>query len=205
MSKDWKFSLISTLDNTWGDFRWPVSNEKIGMEVRQFKYREEDDQDGIDLGWSTAEFDDGDWETTIYSIGPHWLALQEIPAEVEILQEVLANQEQIQSGDRLTMDGKKYHWEALSFSRKIALGKPSPWGGHSGYPDGHYDKNFIQLNDGRKLLFTRIYSPVKQRLGLKIQLRQSEARLWVNGKEEAIQGALGNLPLAEGYNYVLLD
>ena len=95
--------------------------------------------------------------------------------------------------------------EKISFSKTIGLAKPSPWGGHSGYPDGHFDKNFIHLKEGRKLLFTRIYSPIKQHAGLNVQLRNSTMRLWVNGIEEPSLGAVGNLPLKKGYNYILLD
>jgi hypothetical protein len=205
ISEDWQFSVIPTRNNNWGDFRWPSSNEKLGPEVRQMKYREEAGEDGIASGWARPDFDDSDWENTIYSIGPYWLALEQIPDDADILQNVLSNQAGISSGDEVTIEGKKYHWENLSFSKKMGLGNPSPWGGHSGYPDGHYDKNFIQLKEGRKLLFTRIYSPIKQRVALNIQLRNSNARLWVNGEEEPIQGALGNLPLQQGYNNVLLD
>lgn len=205
ISKNWEFTVIPTRDNKWGDFRWPSSTEKIGPEVREFKYREETEASGNKLGWHLPDFDDSNWEKIIYSIGPYWLALEELPIDTDVISSVLSNQEDINSGDQVTFEGKKYHWRNLSFSKKIGLGKPSPWGGHSGYPDGHYDKNFIELKEGRKLLFTRIYSPKEQRVGLNIQLRNSTARLWVNGAEEPIQGAVGNLPLKNGYNHVLLD
>jgi hypothetical protein len=103
------------------------------------------------------------------------------------------------------LDGISYQWRAVSFSKKTGLGTPAPWGGHSGYPDGHYDKNFIHLKEGRKLLFTRIYSSKEQRAGLAVKLRNQLPRLWVNGMEENFVGAIGNLPLKKGYNDVLLD
>jgi len=205
LSKDWQFSVIPTRDNTWGDFTWPPSNEKIGPEVRQMKYKEEEGTEGVELGWNKPDFNDESWDKTLYSTGPYWLTLQEIPKSEEIIQTVLNKQKEIEYGDQVLFQGTKYNWEKLSYSQKIGLAKPSPWGGHSGYPDGHFDKNFIQLKEGRKLLFTRIYSPIKQRVGLNVQLRNSEARLWVNGKEEPVLGAVGNLPLNKGYNHVLLD
>ena len=205
ISKDWQFSVLPTRDNTWGDFTWPPSIEKIGPEIRQLKYKEEEGTKGTDHGWNKADFDDDEWENTLYSTGPFWLTLQDIPEDAEINKTILNQQKEIEFSDQVQFQGTKYSWEKLSFSKKIGLAKPSPWGGHSGYPDGHFDKNFIQLKEGRKLLFTRIYSPVDQRLGLNVQLRNTESRLWVNGKEEPILGPVGNLPLNKGCNYVLLD
>ena len=96
-------------------------------------------------------------------------------------------------------------WKEVSFSKQIGLAKAAPWGGHSGYPDGHIDKNFIQLPEGRKLLFTRLRSQIEQRCGLRVELHNSSARLWVNGDEQPFEDAVGNLPLMAGENTVLLD
>jgi hypothetical protein len=205
ISEDWQFTVMPTCDNQWGDFRWPPSMEKIGPEVRQLKYREESGKEGVELGWNRPDFNDENWENTLYSTGPYWLTLEEIPENADIIQTVLNEQKEIEYGDQVLFKGAKYHWRKVSYSKKIGLAKSSPWGGHSGYPDGHIDKNFIQLKDGRKLLFTRIYSPVEQRVGLNMQLRNTESRLWVNGKEEPVLGAVGNLPLNKGYNEILLD
>jgi hypothetical protein len=205
ISKDWQFFVMPTRDNQWGDFTWPPSHQKIGPEVRQLKYMEEKGTPGIALGWHKPDFEDENWENTLYSSGPYWLALEEIPEHAEIIKTILVKQKDIEAGDQFQLEGMTFLWEKLSFSKTLGLAKPSPWGGHSGYPDGHYDKNFIKLKEGRKLLFTRIYSPSEQHAGLNVQLRNSAARLWVNGKEESFQGAVGNLPLDQGYNYILLD
>jgi len=205
LSNDWQFSVKATRDNLWGDFTWPPSDDIIGPEVRQFKYREEKNTPGEALGWYRSGFDDSNWQEVLYSTGPYWLLLQGVPEKADIIQSILSSQQDIEVGDKVYMDGAAIPWEAVSFSKKIGLGKPSPWGGHSGYPDGHYDKNFILLGDGRKLLFTRIYSPVKQHVGLNVQLRNSSMRLWVNGTEQPFLGSVGNLPLDEGYNNILLD
>ena len=205
LTEDWEFSVQATRNNLWGDFNWPPSNEKIGPEVRQFKYREETGKPGVELGWHESAFDDAGWEDVLFSTGPHWLALQEIPAKSDIVSPLLARQKDIKAGELLNVGGTAIPWEKISFSKTIGLAKPSPWGGHSGYPDGHFDKNFIQLKEGRKLLFTRIYSPDQQRLGLNVQLRNSAMQLWVNGTMQPFLGSIGNLPLNKGYNYVLLD
>ncbi len=205
IAKDWQFSVMPTLDNLWGDFTWPPSDEKIGLEVRQFKYREESGKAGVDLGWNKPDFDDENWDTTLYSTGPYWLALEGIPENADIIQPVLNDQNAIEDGVQVEINDTKFDWKKLSFSKTIGLAKPSPWGGHSGYPDGHFDKNFIHLEKGRKLLFTRIYSPKEQMAGLNVQLRNSASQLWVNGEKQRFQGAVGSLPLNRGYNNVLLD
>ncbi len=43
----WEFQLEPTLDNTWGDFRLPISEAMIGAEARQLEIREGE-------GWRTA-------------------------------------------------------------------------------------------------------------------------------------------------------
>ncbi len=205
LSKDWSFSIIPTLDNEWGDFSWPPSKDKIGLEVREFKYKEETGNSGLNLHWYLPGFNDSDWETALYSSGPYWLMLEGIPNDPGLVQSVLNDMENIQAGNELLSQGEKYSWKKLIFSKKIGLGKPSPWGGHSGYPDGHFDKNFINYPNGRKLLFTIICVETNQSYGLNVKLRNSGVRLWVNGEEQAFQGSVGNLPLIKGCNKVLLE
>jgi hypothetical protein len=196
LPENWAFSVIPTRDNRWGEFRWPPSNESIGPEVRTFRYREESGADGVELGWHAKGIDDADWQTTLYSTGPYWLVHPcEVGDEV-VVQQVSDAQAEIAAGS---------NWQEVSFSKSIGLAKAAPWGGHSGYPDGHIDKNFIDLPEGRKLLFTRIRAPKAQRRGLRVELSNSMPRLWVNGEEQPFEEAVGNLPLREGENTVLLD
>lgn len=201
LAEDWTFSVIATRNNEWGEFRWPPSDEVIGPEVRNFKYREEDSTSGTDQDWHKPDFNDQEWGTTLYSSGPHWLMLNPSPEDNAIVQTVLKEASGIQAGastDNLT-------WQELSFSKTIGAARSARWGGHSGYPDGHIDKNFIHLPEGRKLLLTRIHAPKTQRYGLRVELRNNTPRLWVNGKEQPFEDAVGNLPLEDGYNTVLLD
>lgn len=205
ISKQWDFSVIPTRDNRWGDFEWPPSNEKMGPELRHFKYREEKGEDGIKEGWHLTGLNDLEWEEVTFGQGPYWLAIEDVPVSAEVIPAILKTLQKITAGDSFFLDGTPYQWREVSFSQKTGLGTPAPWGGHSGYPDGHYNKNFIQLKEGRKLLFTRIFSPREQRAGLAVKLRNQLPWLWVNGKEETFVGAIGNLPLKSGWNDILLD
>lgn len=204
LSENWTFSVIPTRDNQWEEFRWPASNEKIGPEVRQVRYREANGSSGLERGWHLPGFDDTAWETHLYSKGPYWLALNELPRNAD-LSTILDDLESIEAGQEENVSGATRAWEEVSFSQTIGTGEPVPWGGHSGYPDGHMDRNFIDLPDGRKLLFTRLRVEENQRFGLRVELRNSEPRLWVNGKEQPFEGPVGNLPLRGGDNTVLLE
>jgi glycosyl hydrolase family 106( putative alpha-L-rhamnosidase)/glycosyl hydrolase family 2 len=205
LSPDWTFSTLATRDNRWGEFRWPPSKEQIGPEVRSFRYREESEKPGIDLGWHKPTCNDKDWTAARYSIGPYWLYLAVLPEDFKIGSQFLADLDQIASSDIVAYKNKNYAWKPVEFSQTIGLAKPMPWGGHSGYPDGAVDQNFIDVPQGKKILFTRIHSPKNQRLGLRVELRNSKARLWVNAQEQPFEDAIGNLPLNQGVNTILLE
>ena len=205
LPEEWEFSVIPTRDNRWGEFRWPPSDEKIGPEIRSFHYAEETSTPGIELGWHRPDFKDTGWSVARYSIGPHWLLADQVPADADVVPSVLGASETIRVGAKLNAGDKELSWRPLEFSKTIGRAEPAPWGGHSGYPDGGFDQNFIELPKGRKLLFTRIDSPKKQRLGLRVELRNAGARLWVNGVQQPFEDAVGNLPLEKGQNPVLLD
>ncbi len=204
LGPDWAFSVIPTRDNRWGEFRWPPSDEVIGPEVRAFRFAEEAGTGGIELGWHEPGFDDGDWSLHRFSIGPYWLVLPARPGE-DVAATVLADLDGVEAGAAVEVAGASRTWGTVEFSKTIGLARPAPWGGHSGYPDGAIDQNFVELEEGRKLLFTRLRSPRAQRLGLRVELRNSAARLWVNGTEQPFEDAIGNLPLREGENTVLLE
>ncbi|MBW8041074.1 MAG: hypothetical protein FVQ85_13880 [Planctomycetes bacterium] len=205
LSSDWIFSVIPTRDNLWGEFRWPPSETVIGAEVRSFRYAQESSEAGEQLGWHKPEYDNRDWQVSRYSIGPYWLFLGPLPGGTELIDSVFKSQGKIDAGNKVTVGDKSLAWQTVEFSKQIGLAKPAPWGGHSGYPDGAIDQNFFNLPKGRKLLFTRIRSPKTQRLGLRVELRNSKPRLWVNGQEQPFEDALGNLPLRAGENNVLLE
>ncbi len=53
---EWRVELLPTMDNKWGDFRLPASNEVIGAEARSFEYKARE--------WA-------EWsQQTIYGYGP---------------------------------------------------------------------------------------------------------------------------------------
>ena len=198
---NWAFSAIATRDNRWGEFRWPPSEERIGPEVRVCRYREEAPGTDGAQGWHLPEFDDAAWTPCLYSTGPYWLVLTPSPDDRAIVPAVLEHAATVQAG---SIEGD-LTWQEVAFSKSIGAAQAAPWGGHSGYPDGHIDKNFVHVPEGRKLLLSRIVVQQPQRRGLRVELRNRGARLWVNGKEEPFEDAVGNLPLRAGENTIVLD
>ena len=194
----WEFSVDPTRNNRWGEFRWPPSRELIGPEVRNFRYQLEG---GDAPAWHAAEFDDSTWGSVLYSTGPYWITLPVAAGDSEAAPALLGQLADLAPG--ASTGGNV--WQEVGFSKTIGLAEAAPWGGHSGYPDGHIDRNFIKLPEGRNLLFTRIRSPKAQRRGLRVELFNSLPRLWVNGVQQPFEDAVGNLPLEAGVNTVLLD
>lgn len=198
--------MIPTRDNKWGEFRWPPTSDLIGPEIRTFRYALETAKNSKQATeWYSPDLDDSQWSNAVYSTGPHWLYLHNFNA-IAATETLLAMDDDLfEPGVQVTMGGQAYTWQGVEFSKSIGLARAAGWGGHGSYPDGAIDQNFVDLPDGQNTLFTRIHSPRDQRRGLSIQLRQSAARLWVNGVEQPIEGAVGNLPLRHGNNSVLIE
>ncbi len=205
LSSDWVFSVEPTRDNRWGEFRWPPSDTRIGPEIRKFHYLDGSDTPEPNPEWMQSDFDDSAWSEVLYSTGPYWLAATPTAENEVAVEDSLTSLSGLTIGSTTKGGSESLQWKAVEFSKSIGQAKAAPWGGHSGYPDGHIDRKFIQLPEGRKLLFTRLHSPKEQRLGLRIELNNDAARLWVNGSEQPVEDAVGNLPLKQGVNEVLID
>lgn len=69
---DWTVELKPTLNNKWGDYRFPAFDGFIGAEARSFRYTSEKYKLATKNGnaWSKPDFDDKDWEEEIYGYGP---------------------------------------------------------------------------------------------------------------------------------------
>lgn len=64
---EWDVELLPTLNNKWGDYRFPAFNGLIGAEARSFKYAP---NTSSDMSWIIPNFDDSLWEEEIYGYGP---------------------------------------------------------------------------------------------------------------------------------------
>lgn len=63
---EWEVELLPTLNNKWGDFRLPTSDEYIAAEARFFRFIPEDK---APTNWMAKDFQDNTWEEGIYGYG----------------------------------------------------------------------------------------------------------------------------------------
>ncbi len=181
----WQFRPQPSLDNRWGDFRYPPGHYLLPPEVRRFQYRPEGrEEDGVASGWAAPGIDWAGWTTEDWSYGPQcWmtgdLSLRGAPPSGR--------------GTR--------GWELYRFSRRI--GKPGT------HPDDHgfnaeVGPNFLQFpaREGGSLCWTTVRAerdgPVEFLCGPGID------RAWVNG--EPVEAASGVLcTLRRGANEVMVQ
>ena len=121
---EWDVEIIPTMDNRWGDFRLPKSDEFIGIEAREFRCRLSGDP--------SKEY------KSIYGYAPYMLTLN-IPADRNI-EDVLKN---------LPESGK---WEAYPFSWQYGVFDSPGSQGYHGLKE-HVDDRFLILDQGCHQLF----------------------------------------------------
>lgn len=63
----WEVELLPTMNNKWGDFRLPASEELIGAEARSFR---NSPATNTKTDWVKSDFDDSRWPEDIYGYGP---------------------------------------------------------------------------------------------------------------------------------------
>ncbi len=125
----WEFELQPTLDNRFGDFRWPPTPTVIGAEARRFSYA---DETTPGPGWQSPQFDDSKWARFTASFGPKFWKLGPLPdkADSASLENQLAQLNQIDPAVPVEVGGKQYRWQPYSFSWRYGI-ENDP--GHQGY------------------------------------------------------------------------
>ena len=64
---EWEVELLPTMNNKWGDFRFPAFDGFIGAEARSFKHQP---AEMCDKNWMMPGFDDTAWFESVYGFGP---------------------------------------------------------------------------------------------------------------------------------------
>jgi hypothetical protein len=132
----WQFELKPSLDNRWGDFELPASEELIGAEVRQMYLCENKNYEGGKL-----DFDES-WKKITCGFGQQFLKmgpLAELPSDKE-----LQKLQSAAAGEEVVIKGKNYHWEDYSFSWKLGVEGDYGHQGYHGLKGEMYD-NIIRL------------------------------------------------------------
>ena len=196
---EWDFKLKPTMDNWWGDFRYPASSEPIPIEVREFRYA----QGESDEGWNAPEFDDSKWERAVYTYGPYWLASDWIkdadqPASLQPVtfsERLGIDHDPVFGGVRFIADGPITFQNGQSNLKKTRSG--NMYG-----PKGRVPAEFVDLGTGPegtvRYLSTFAGSPKPQKARVRIDCL-SKTQVWVND-----QLANETADLKRGWNKVLI-
>lgn len=129
---EWQVNFIPTMDNTWGDFRLPVTedNRLIGLEARRFAWaKESKDLSEIAMEPSVT---DSLWNRKLYGFGTQFYILGPVPevSDNEIIEKNLAVMKHPDPSVPVIIEGRSYTWQPYDFSWQLGKeGDP----GHQGY------------------------------------------------------------------------
>jgi len=185
----WKSEFVPTLDNRWGDFRNPASEDTIGIEARHFWYKCSDD---FNPEFITGK--DSGWKEITYSYGPKFRKLhcQDKDAE-KVLKQILDIEENPE------ILNEEYTWENYDYSLRYGV-EDNP--GSQGYHGLKYklsDDFLLMPVAGTYFFKTYINCNSKSKVDVEISGKEPDA-IFVKGKK----AKSNQLVLKEGINPVLL-
>jgi hypothetical protein len=122
---EWEFELQPSLDNRWGDYRWPPSRTLLGAEARQFRYSPETVPDP---GWQDPKYDDSAWSRVTVTFGPKFWKLGPLPDGFD--ETSLVRMGKVDPSIPVEFRGIRYSWRPYEFSWRWGI-KDDP--GHQGY------------------------------------------------------------------------
>ncbi len=212
----WECELKPTMDNTWGDFRWPPTPAMIGAEARQLRYA---DEASPNPGWENPGTDDSGWPLATCGFGPKFWKLGPLPENVDVagLEQELAALQDVDPSVPVDFNGVQYPWQPYSFSWRWGLEKDPGHQGYHGLKEETHDE-FIALGKldpgwkgdpsyGPEAGGTRYYlwTSVPAPRDMKARRRTGAAApsaMWLN-HVPAATGAV-DMPLKSGSNPLLL-
>ncbi len=217
----WDFRLEPTMDNRWGDFLYPPSEELIGAEARRFRYMEESEKASTErsrsrqTSWHEEKYDDTNWQEMTYSYGPYWWTIgpfEQGSEPKEILQKAKKGEIEIEA--RYEVAGESFQWQKYSFSQKFGYERAdvhSDWGGLLGVSENFLAFDAVEdVQNATRYLFTYVYSLEEEdylfNFGGKAEF-QREA--WINGEQvisvsSEESEAQKTVHLSKGWNSILL-
>lgn len=122
LPETWECEIEPTLDNRFGDFRWPPSEEILGPEARQFRFARECAGE-TRADWAAADFDDSAWRQVTASYGQRMWCLGPFPPgeRLDELESVFASAQEINPGETVSFGGVIYAWTPYEFSLRWGI------------------------------------------------------------------------------------
>lgn len=132
LTNEWTVAFVPTMDNTYGDFRMPVTaeNKTIGLEARRFAWTLETGELGKTAMLPAT--DDSNWTKELHGYGPQFYVLGPIQDDVsaEQLDAELARLTAVDPAVPVKVYGQSFAWRPYEFSWR--MGKEGDQG-HQGY------------------------------------------------------------------------
>ncbi len=132
LANEWRVAFMPTMDNTYGDFRMPVtsSNKTIGLEARRFAWAPESAAMAKTAMLPTT--DDRAWERKLHGYGTQFYVLGPVSNDSDRakLETELAGMQSLDPAVPVMVAGKPLAWRAYDFSWRY--GKEGDLG-HQGY------------------------------------------------------------------------
>ncbi len=185
LDNDWEFELKPSLDNRWGDYQLPATNEMMGAQVRQLCFKENAEYDG-----EKPDFEN--WKSITCGFGTQFLKLgplPDLPGEERLIKMIPVN-----LTGSMVINNKKYEWEKYSFSWKQGVEGDYGHQGYHGLKGEMYD-SFIRLGAIREdkhslyripektgnfyVLYTNVIAPFDGEFDL-LTGNEKPAFLWIN-------------------------
>jgi hypothetical protein len=137
---EWDFEIKPVLNNRWGDYHWPPTNELIGPEIRRTKYTDENDRT---QNQRKIDFDDSGWEIVSNGYGPSFYKLGPLP-DAAYFNKIGNTITRIDPADNVILNGKTYSWQPYNFSWRYGVENDPGHQGYHGLKKQMYD-GFIRL------------------------------------------------------------
>ena len=146
LSGEWQVSFEPTMDNRYGDFRLPVTedNKMIGVEARRFAWTRETPK--LADSAMAPDADDSGWQTQLHGYGPQFYLLGPVPETLDpaVVEAELAKLDRVDPAVPVEIGGTSYRWQPYEFSWRYGKeGDPGIQGFHG--LKGKITDNFIFL------------------------------------------------------------
>lgn len=132
LTGEWTVAFVPTMDNTYGDFRMPVTadNKLIGLEGRRFAWARE--TEALAKTAMLPGTDDSNWDRKLHGYGTQFYVLGPVPKDVDAAQLdlELAKLKTVDPAVPVTVSGQTLMWKPYDFSWRF--GKEGDLG-HQGY------------------------------------------------------------------------
>jgi hypothetical protein len=129
---EWAVAFVPTMDNTYGDFRMPVTadNKMIGLEARRFAWARE--TEALAKTAMLPATDDRAWAKQLHGFGPQFYVLGPLPDDTDAaaLEAELAKFSSVDPSQPVSVKGKAFAWQPYDFSWRMGKEGDS---GHQGY------------------------------------------------------------------------